>query len=137
MDAILIRQLWMDVLLGEFLSWLALTSSAGELRPEVHLELAEIHGLLAKHYRECGWRWLASRFAAWSAAHWWRGGGGAPPRAVALALAVPEDTPAGSEDSDVVVSRGPRRIGAPIDPEQHATVGRDRWGATAPPGRQE
>jgi hypothetical protein len=83
---------WLDTILGEVLSWLAVTSSGGELEPEVHLELAELYGLLAKHYRRPGFHWLSRRLAARSAAHWQDGGGDHPPRAVALALSVPDAT---------------------------------------------
>ena len=102
--------LWLDVVLGEVLSWMAVTSSGGDLEPEVHLELAELHGLLSKHYRRAGSRWLSRLFAARSAAHWALGGGDDLPPAVALAMPVPSDSTLHDpllESSDTSLTRGP------------------------------
>lgn len=89
MQGRLVRLVWLDVLVGEALSWMAVTSSGCPLMAEAHLELAELHGLLAKHYRRPGWRWLSRLFAERSAFHWEQGGDDPLPPALAAAQPIP------------------------------------------------
>ncbi len=82
-------QLRWDLASTHVLVWLARPSETRELRPEVHLFLADRYGRLARYHRRNGHGRRAVALDRKAEEHFRLGGGNEPPPAVAMAMPVP------------------------------------------------
>lgn len=93
-----------DLASTHVLVWLAHPSAGGELRPEVHLFLADRYGRLARHHQRLGHPKRAVALDHKAEEHFRLGGGDWPPPAVAMAMPLPRPKVL----RDAVARPGPR-----------------------------
>lgn len=79
-----------DLIWAHALLWAAATQRGGEPKREVHLYLADRYERLSRHYERLGLALKAARFGRKASYHYHRGGVDDPPRAVAMAMPIPE-----------------------------------------------
>jgi hypothetical protein len=78
-----------DLASTQVLIWLAHPSEDRQLRPEVHLFLADRYGRLAQHHRRRGHLRQAATLDGRAEEHFRLGGGIEPPPAVSMAMPIP------------------------------------------------
>ena len=101
-------QLRADLAWAQGLLWVASAGRGGEPKRDVHLYLADRYGRLSDYYAQRGQAQKAHRFNLKSEWHYRAAGPDEPPRAVAVALPIPErpnvtdavghDSSSGSDD---------------------------------------
>ena len=83
-------QLRTDLAWARGLLWVASTGRGGEPKRDVHLYLADRYGRLADHYAKRGAARKAKRLSLKAEWHYRAAGLDDPPRAVAMAMPIPE-----------------------------------------------
>ena len=83
-------QLRTDLVWAHGLLWVATGGRGGEPKRDVHLYLADRYGRLSDHYARFGDVRKAKRFGSKSEWHYRAAGPDEPPRAVAMAMPIPD-----------------------------------------------